>query len=385
MLKNCKLIIDTHSEIYNMLKDRADGIFWNFEQHVQKGELVTGAVYVIGRDQALLNGPMICDLIRSNTISVVYSNPNEGSEPMEWNLFQAGFRELLTQGRLLVVTGGDINTIYPQLLYENFMCKVHDYNENIEAIKEYADTQQTDRPYKFLFLNGRMRGHRKELIYRFSESGLINQSLWTNLDDSLGVGPLHLNLPHNICYRDGTFPVRYLPPEYEVEQYRVNLSAPPEAINGPLNGKHNLFQHQWGEIYLNTRAYLDTYFSLVTETVFDHPYSFRTEKIWKPIAIGHPFIVATSSGYYRDLQNMGFRTFGNLIDESFDTIENNQDRCNRIVDIVEDLCRQDLSAFVTAAEEVCKYNQQMIEELRLKVRSEFPDRFFQAVNKQFNE
>jgi hypothetical protein len=397
MLGNRKLIVDTHSEIYSMIKDHADETFWNFEQHVQQNQLVLGAVYVIGREQSRLNSVTIQDLINSNTISVVYSNPTEGSEPMEWNLRSAGFTELLTQGQMLVVTGGDINPAYPHILYENFLGKVHDYDENIAAIQEYANKQQPVRPYKFLFLNGRMRGHRKELIYRFKKSGLIDQSLWTNLDDSVGVGPLDLDkggtekmcdgvpLPTDTCYSDGSFPVQYLPAEYEVEQYRVNLTTLPNAITGRAQGKYNLFQNDWGEIYLNPRPYLDTYFSLVTETVFDYPCSFRTEKIWKPIAIGHPFIVASNAGYYRDLHNLGFRTFGHLIDESFDTIDNNRDRCNRIVKIVENLCGQDLPAFITAAEDVCKYNQQLIQELRPKIRSEFPERFFQAVNKQFNE
>jgi len=101
--------------------------------------------------------------------------------------------------------------------------------------------------------------------------------------------------------------------------------------------------------------------------------------------MGHPFIVASGVGYYRDLQNLGFRTFGHLIDESFDSIDNNQQRIDRIVAVVEDLCQQDLPAFVTAAQEVCKYNQQLLEELRPKIRAEFPDRFFQFINQHFNE
>lgn len=393
MIGNRKLILDTHCEIFDMIKDFTDETFWNFEQHVQQNQLVSGAVYVIGREQARLNSVAIQDLINSNTISVVYSNPTEGSEPMEWNLHNAGFTELLTQGRMLVVTGGDINPAYPQILYENFLGKVHDYNENIAAIQEYADKQQLSRPYKFLFLNGRMRGHRKELIYRFKKSGLIDQSLWTNLDDSNGVGPLIINSsgtekmrngvppPVDTCYSDGSFPVQYLPAEYEVEQYRVNLLSPPNAITGRAQGKYNLFQADWGEIYLNPKPYLDTYFSLVTETVFDYPCSFRTEKIWKPIAIGHPFIVASNYGYYQDLQDIGFKTFSHVIDESFDQIENNQDRLKRIVQIVGDLCQQDLASFLKECYNVCKYNQQHLAEMRKKIRQEFPDRFIQFINK----
>jgi hypothetical protein len=63
----------------------------------------------------------------------------------------------------------------------------------------------------------------------------------------------------------------------------------------------------------------------VSETVFTYPYSFRTEKIWKPIAIGHPWIAVSNFGYYRDMHELGFKSFGHLIDEKFDLIYNNVD------------------------------------------------------------
>jgi hypothetical protein len=302
---------------------------------------------------------------------------------MEWQLRQGGYTDLLSQNQMLAVTGGNIDSKYSQILYENFLGKVHDYDENIQAIKDYADNQQSDRPYKFLFLNGRMRDHRKYLLVKLQELGLLEQSLWTNLDASLGVGSMQLLDINNTLdsqYINTSIPVHYLPVEYEVDRYQSKLSTPIDTISGRLEGKFNLFNHEWGEIYLNTRAYLDTYFSLVTETVFDHPYSFRTEKIWKPIAIGHPFIVASNRGYYRDLQNLGFQTFGHLIDESFDSIDNNQDRINRIIEVVKDLCQQDLASFIKECYNVCKYNQQLIEELRPKTRLEFPERFFQLIN-----
>ena len=140
-----------------------------------------------------------------------------------------------------------------------------------------------------------------------------------------------------------------------------------------------------GDIYINANPYIDTYFSLVTETVFEYPYSFRTEKTWKPIAMGHPTIFASNYGYYRDFHNLGFRTWGHLIDESFDMIDNVQDRIVRISEVVKDLCNQDLPAFLAAAEETCKYNQQHLAEMRIKVRKEFPDRFRQFINKYINE
>ena len=138
-----------------------------------------------------------------------------------------------------------------------------------------------------------------------------------------------------------------------------------------------MFKGEWGEIYINADAYIDTYFSVVTETVFDYPYAFFTEKIAKPLAMGHPFIAVASQGFYQELHNLGFKTFDNVIDESFDQISNAQDRMDRIIAIVKDLCQQDLSSFLGACESICKYNQQHLLELVPQMRAKFPQRFFE--------
>jgi hypothetical protein len=174
--------------------------------------------------------------------------------------------------------------------------------------------------------------------------------------------------------------LKWLPTEYEVERYQ-NATINPGPANQTLI-KHELFNNTWGEIYLKVKPYRDTYFSLVTETVFEQPWPFRTEKIAKPIAIGHPFIVATNPGYYRDLHRLGFKTFGHVIDESFDQIENHQDRMDRIVDIVADLCQQDLALFHKECYNVCKYNQQHLQELVPQLQAEFPEKFFKLINNE---
>jgi hypothetical protein len=110
--------------------------------------------------------------------------------------------------------------------------------------------------------------------------------------------------------------------------------------------KHHLFANTWGDAIVNPAAYIDTSFSLVTETIFDYTHTFRTEKIWKPMIMCHPFVVAANRGYYRDLHNAGFETFGQLIDESFDLIDDPTDRANRVVAVVKDICYNGAEAFL---------------------------------------
>jgi hypothetical protein len=88
-------------------------------------------------------------------------------------------------------------------------------------------------------------------------------------------------------------------------------------------------------------------------------------------------------GFYRDIHKLGFQTFGHVIDESFDSIDNHQDRMERIAMIVDDLCQQDLASFLNECYNVCKYNQQHLAEVRTQTRKEFPDRFQQFINERF--
>jgi hypothetical protein len=269
------------------------------------------------------------------------------------------------------------------LQYESFLPKILDYEENQQATSQSSRIYETrHKPYKFLFLNGRSRPHRKYLLEKFKLDGVLGQSLWTNLENRSGShGQLALWYQGQDLMLTAT-DVKTLPEQYEVDRYcqQVNKTFDSGFV------KSDLFNQEWGEIYIEPAPYIDTYFSLVTETVFDYPYSFRTEKIWKPIAMAHPWIAVANAGYYRDMHRLGFKSFGHLIDESFDQIEDSQKRIERISEVVTDLCKQNLDEFLASAQNICKYNQQHLADMRLQVRKEFPERFFQFIARyQFNE
>ena len=88
-------------------------------------------------------------------------------------------------------------------------------------------------------------------------------------------------------------------------------------------------------------------------------------------------------GFYRDMHHLGFKTFGDLIDETFDQIDNSADRLERIAMVVEDLCTQDLAQFANECYNVCKYNQQHLTELSLQIPRDFPGQFQNYINERF--
>jgi len=356
MIGNRKLIVDANCDVHNNIDPYVDYEFCNLQQDA----VISNAIYLIGREQFVSNMPWLKEVANNNdTVKIILSNPSEGSDTLKKHCNMFNITQLVLDRKILLIGGGDMEESYPCLQYDSFLPKILDYNENINAVQTYNNNYSIERPYKFLFLNGLHRDHRKYMITALS--GLLDTALWSNLDAGNG-------------------PIKLLDKQYENKKFDVDFPVTDNNVKSKLFGPGI-----WGEIYLDARPYSDTYFSLVTETVFDYPYSFRTEKIWKPIAIGHPWIAVANYGYYRDMHNLGFQTFRHVIDESFDLIENNQDRLERVSQLVKDLCQQDLASFLKECYNVCKYNQQHLAEMQIKVRAEFPERFRQFVTKHINE
>lgn len=370
------LVVDTFSEVYNLLKPFRTHEFWDLASH----DPIPDSVYVIGRKQLVDCTDKVRCMANDDRYTVIFCNAAEGSNTLREQCSRVlKIEDLIFQNKIILITGGDLPAEYPAVLYDHFLCCILDYNYNLQQMARCQDIfSRLQKPYKFLFLNGRIRPHRKYLLERLRQLGLLDQSLYTCLDGR-GSASRILSLQEqdqDLMRTDNE--IISLPAHYEVVRYQKNHI---NNQNPHYFAKSDLFNNEWGEIYLQAEPYIDSYFSLVTETVFEKPWSFRTEKIAKVLAQGHPWICAASAGWYRDIRNLGFRTFDHIIDESFDLIDDHQTRMERIVTVVQDLCQQDLQSFLRESESVCKYNQQHLIEFSAQHRQEFPDRFFQFIKK----
>lgn len=375
MQKPRRLVLDHFSEIFEMLRPFADEKFYDFGQVQARPD----SIYVIGRQQLLDHMPRIRDMCQDPAHVMIFNNSAEGSWTIDCQLRQLRIDALVREGKMLVISGADITPDHKCLTHEHLLIKIMDFDQTLLA-QSWTDQvfEVRHKPYTFLFLNGRARPHRKYLYERFKRLGLLDRSLYTMLDGKPCVVRRFVLRENGVDVMATATPLRRLPDEYEVDRYR-------EPVFGPIVPdrtflKQELFRNEWGEIYLYHRPYVDTYFSVVTETVCsESDISFRTEKIAKPLAMGHPFIVAANRGFYRDLRNLGFRTFHSIIDESFDLIEDAQARMDRLIEVVRDLCGQDLGSFLDACQSICKYNQQHLAEFTLQHRQAFPSRFFRFI------
>lgn len=73
---------------------------------------------------------------------------------------------------------------------------------------------------------------------------------------------------------------------------------------------------------LNLKIYKSSLMSVVTESDFYGPGLFITEKTFKPIIAGHPFIIIGQQGVLEHLEELGFKTSFSGINSSYDLEEN---------------------------------------------------------------
>jgi hypothetical protein len=89
-----------------------------------------------------------------------------------------------------------------------------------------------------------------------------------------------------------------------------------------------------------TALYADSYFNVVLETMIEVDNSggqFITEKTFKPIFNNQFFVAVSSVDHQRHLRDLGYQTFGRLIDESYDTIASNQERFEAVLALTKQL------------------------------------------------
>jgi hypothetical protein len=119
--------------------------------------------------------------------------------------------------------------------------------------------------------------------------------------------------------------------------------------------------------YENKEMYLDTYISIVTESIFfqpdvKFPTGFLSEKIWKPIGHCHPFILVGPSKSLKHIKNeYGYMTFHPYIDESYDDIDDDYQRIKMIeleIDKFSKKTKEEKIEFLNNVKDICKFNQE---------------------------
>ena len=108
--------------------------------------------------------------------------------------------------------------------------------------------------------------------------------------------------------------------------------------------------------------YLNSYFSVVNETNYFKDIGegiFLSEKVFKPVLKNHPFILVSRPHSLVKFRELGYKSFAPIIDESYDSEEDDAKRIMMILNEIKrlsNLSDDELKHFLTEAKKICDHN-----------------------------
>lgn len=264
-----------------------------------------------GSDNVILNIPRrVIRAARERKIRVVIISTIEGDN-FTSDSFD-GFKHLHDTVDLLglpkysvCIVSGNLNssTQYKKWCLDNSKDELIEFLEGIEWDGKQSTPRPTtpividDNAVPFNSLNRAHRSHRSEHLYYLTKNnltGLISGGFWFDNDID---------------------PPRYLDVNYS-EYKNTLLSNYPKTVDvfDIKNDVPNLIN--------NLDIYTSSQLTVVTESHFNQQGGlFITEKTFRPIIVGHPFIILGQAGLLDKLKTFGFITDFPGIDQSYDNVE----------------------------------------------------------------
>jgi hypothetical protein len=207
--------------------------------------------------------------------------------------------------------------------YDNLKSYVTDLNPNITPDK------------KFLCLNRRMYYKKYKIIEELYNKDLLGDTRFTWVDNNIRNRKLNKNLLLEL-------------------NIDLNNFKPIQLEEDVVYGDELIMEKYLYTI--NPKWYYKSKVNIIVETTL-YPNSIHmTEKIWKAIYLGVPFVVySPSKKYLKALQDMGFKTFDSVINEDYDEIDGD----NKIKQIIKSA--DALADIYNSPEvlEICKFNQEL--------------------------
>jgi hypothetical protein len=208
-----------------------------------------------------------------------------------------------------------------------------DWFRYAEHIKQRKDVKKT-----FLIYNRAWSGTR-EYRLRFAEL-LIHLNLQEHCKTS--VNPIEPEL--RIHYKTHKFENPTWRPQTVLENYF------------PVSDAHSHYSADF-----DIEDYESTDIEVVLETLFDDDRLHLTEKSLRPIACGQPFMLAGTHGSLEYLRSYGFKTFGDVWDESYDLVEDPAERLIHVAELMKQIATWEPKVRkrkLAEAQAIADYNKQ---------------------------
>jgi len=269
--------------------------------------------------------------------------------------------------RLIVVKNDSSRIGIHKIRYGNFTLNTfyfpHFFLSTYNHMNEYIvndwvkETIQPDK--KFLCLNRRMYHHKYQIIEELFNRGLLGDTRFTWVDNFVP--------PNKICKK-------------LISELNINIDEfDGIQLEGDVMYGSKLSYHDEFLFTINSDWYYRSKVDIITETILDGDDIHITEKTFKAIYLGLPFVISASKGHLKALRDMGFKTFNSVINEDYDDMSG-RDKIKKIIDSAEELCNIYNTKEVL---EICRFNQELYlnSEYRKQICKElFLDRLYDIGN-----
>jgi hypothetical protein len=198
-----------------------------------------------------------------------------------------------------------------------------------------------DLKKKFLSFNNRAQWNRQALMQFLIKFNLLDDfyfSYWCS--DRFGNGLKDIYDKTNEIIANTWFNKDL---DLEKLYQMLPITIPADQFTGDTV-KRTFKDTYWSVTVCKDFFYQTTFASFVNETYIDENFdAFFTEKCMKPLAYGHPFLLFSSAGALETLHTLGYQTFEDVFDESYDLIENPQLRFEHLLKETQRLCNLSLT------------------------------------------
>lgn len=218
--------------------------------------------------------------------------------------------------------------------------------------KNHQSELRLQRSKKFINLNRRWRTHRMAFVSLLKVNNLLeygNVSLLKNEDYNWD------QAWDSMIFRHPEFK-----PLFEQHKHTIVNMTPLVLDKADLEVDPDWYPTE-PEI---TRLHQDSYFSVVSETNYYNSESrWITEKTYKAIIYGHPFILLSVPRSLEFLRERGYKTFSPFIDERYDMEPDDSKRMNMVLEEVKRLCGMspaELDTLLIQTKQICDHNYNLL-------------------------
>jgi hypothetical protein len=212
------------------------------------------------------------------------------------------------------------------------------YQRNLDQAALPVHNQPRER--EFTVLNRLHKSWRATAMADLQRCGILDNSYWSYCESgSVGIdNPIEIDSISGLSTATADFLAGAPYVSDELDQSQRNNHSVTEA-----------------------KYHINSYCNIVMETHFDADQSggtFLTEKTFKPIKHGQLFFIAGPAGSLQALRDLGYRTFDSVLDTTYDRIEDNTQRWQRLCKAIQQSQHRLADRFESARADI-EHNQQL--------------------------